>query len=229
MPAAAVTGLVAEARIARRGGLVAVAVGGDAARAAAAARRLLAEGVAGLVSFGIAGGLDSALAPGTLLLPQTVLDDGGERWPVDAPWRARLAAALAASGVAVGEGDLAGASSAVAAVTQKTALHRRTGAVAVDLESHAVARAAAEAKRPFVALRAVGDPAERSLPPAALVGLDAEGRPALGPVLAAIARDPRQIPALLRVARDTRAALAALRHTVAVLKAAAEFRPFDPS
>ena len=217
MPAAAVTGLTAEARIVRRAGLVAVAVGGDAARAGVAARRLLAEGAIGLVSFGVAGGLDPALAPGTLLLPQAILDEGGARWPVDAPWRAQLAAALKMGCVAVSEGDLIGVSSAAGTAAQKAMLHRRTGAVAVDLESHAVACAAAEAKRPFVVLRAVGDPAERSLPSPALVGLDAEGRPALGPVLAAIARNPGQIPALLRVARDTRCALAALRGAVAAL------------
>jgi adenosylhomocysteine nucleosidase len=57
----------------------------------------------------------------------------------------------------------------------------------------------------------VADPAERALPPAALIGLDAAGRPALGRVLLSLVRQPAQLPALLQLARDTRRALAALR------------------
>jgi hopanoid-associated phosphorylase len=219
MSAAAVTGLLAEARIVRRAGLAVAAVGGDAARAAREAERLLAEGAAGLVSFGIAGGLDPALASGMLLLPRAVRGDGEERWEVESQWRRRLATTLATAGLAVSEGDLLGAGAVAASAEDKRALFQRTGAAALDLESHAVARVAARAERPFVALRALADPAGRDLPPAALVGLDAQGRPAVGPVLAALAKDPRQVAALFRLARDTQRALAALRRAVAVLDA----------
>lgn len=217
MPAAAVTGLLAEARIARRAGLAVAAVGGDEARAEREAERLLAEGAAGLVSFGIAGGLDPALASGMLLLPHVVLAEGAERWEVEPQWRRRLVTALSAAGLAVSEGDLLGAGAVAATTADKRALFERTGAAALDLESHAVARVAARAKRPFVVLRALADPAGRGLPPAALVGLDAQGRPAVGPVLAALARDPRQIAGLFRLARDTQRALAALRRAVAAI------------
>ena len=92
----------------------------------------------------------------------------------------------------------------------KRELYHRTGAVAVDLESAEVARLCADAGVPLAVIRAIGDPAERDLPPAALVGLRADGCVDLRAVLASVLRSPGQIPALLTVALDTRRALATL-------------------
>ena len=54
------------------------------------------------------------------------------------------------------------------------------------------------------------DPAERTLPPAALVGMRADGTPDPLAVLRSVMRQPSQIPALLRVIADAKAARAAL-------------------
>jgi adenosylhomocysteine nucleosidase len=89
MPVAAVTGLAAEARIAREVGLRALAGGGDAARTAAAISRLIGEGATGLVSFGICGGLDPRLASGTMVLPRATRSEGGARRCVNEAWHAR--------------------------------------------------------------------------------------------------------------------------------------------
>jgi adenosylhomocysteine nucleosidase len=210
MRVAAVTGLAAEARIARRAGLAAAASGGDAARTRAVTARLIADGATALVSFGICGGLDPALQPGCLLLPEAVRDEAGKRWAAERAWHARIAAALAARGIAARQGDLLGADAIVASPERKAVLRRESGAIAADLESHHVARAAVESGLPFLVLRAVADPAERALPPAALIELDADGRPALAAVLLSLACHPAQLPALLRVAIDTRRALQAL-------------------
>ena len=74
-----VVGLAAEARVARPLGWPIAIGGGTVAGAEAAAERLVREGVTALVSFGIAGGLDPALRPGTIVVPQEVLMDDGER------------------------------------------------------------------------------------------------------------------------------------------------------
>jgi adenosylhomocysteine nucleosidase len=92
----------------------------------------------------------------------------------------------------------------------KQEIYHRTGAVAVDLESAEVARLCADAGVPLAVIRAIGDPAERDLPPAALVGLKADGRVDLRAVLASVLGSPGQIPSLLTVALDTRRALAGL-------------------
>lgn len=210
MRPAAITGLEAEARIARRAGLAARPSGGLAEQTRRIAEALLRDGATALVSFGIAGALAPRLACGSLLLPRAVVDASGARFPVDPARHARARAALADAGLAVEEGEILGAAEPAAAAARKGELHRATQAVAIDLESHLVAEIAARAGRPFLVLRAVADIASQSLPPAALVGLAPSGRPALGRVLVSLARQPAQITALLRLAGDTRHALAAL-------------------
>jgi adenosylhomocysteine nucleosidase len=219
MPEVAVSGLAAEAKIARRAGLAAVAAGGDPARTRAALERLVAEGATALLSFGICGGLDPALAAGTLLLPRIVRAERGARFSVDAAWHGRVAAGFAARGIGFRTGDLLGVAAIVATPAEKAALHGEWGAIAADLESHLVAEVAVRARRPFLVLRAVADPASRALPPAALLGLDAEGRPVLGAVLGSLLSRPRQLPALLAVALDARRALHALRRAAPALTA----------
>ena len=149
MTIAAITGLEAEARIARRAGLAARASGGIAAGTIEAAEACLAAGAEGLVSFGIAGALAPHLAPGSLVLPRVVVETDGARHDVDENWRARVRDRLIAAGLGIDEGDILGAAEAIATVERKAALHVATGAVAVDLESHIVARAARHSARPF--------------------------------------------------------------------------------
>ncbi len=70
-----VVGLRAEAQLARRLGVPIMIGGGSAAGAEVAARRAVAAGATGLVSFGLAAGLDPSLRPGRLVVPTAVLCD----------------------------------------------------------------------------------------------------------------------------------------------------------
>ncbi len=79
------------------------------------------------------------------------------------------------------------------------------------MESHVAARLAALHGLPFAALRVVADPAERSLPPAALVGMRPDGTTDIGAVLRSLGRAPRQLPGLIRTGLDARAAFSALK------------------
>src|SRR6516225_2825676 len=78
-----VVGLAAEARIARRIGWQVAIGGGTATGAEAAANALVEQGCIGLISFGLAGGLDPALRPGALVVPSAVLA-GDNRYTADA-------------------------------------------------------------------------------------------------------------------------------------------------
>jgi hopanoid-associated phosphorylase len=211
MRVAAVTGLAAEAEVARRAGIIAQPSGGIATQTTAIAESLLREGAEALISFGLAGALAPALAPGALLVPRAAIDETGARYAVDSEWRMRMIDALRGAGLWLDERDLLGASGVAASLARKAELHRVTGADAIDLESHLVAQAAARAGRPFLVLRAIADSATQALPDAAVHGLAPNGKPALGRVLRSVARDPRQIPALIKLAGDTRRGLDALR------------------
>jgi adenosylhomocysteine nucleosidase len=164
-----------------------------------------------LLSFGLAGGLDPCLAPGTLLVPDVILAADGH-WPADP----RLASGLGRVGGALFSGGEVVATSAA-----KAELHARTGAAAIDLESAAVAEAASRHALPFAALRAICDSAGRSLPRAALIALDAQGR--IGPwrVAGAALANLREMPALLGLAGDAmraRRALSARVNTIGKLR-----------
>jgi adenosylhomocysteine nucleosidase len=167
--------------------------GGTPAGAGVAAAGLIGDGATALVSFGLAGGLDPALRPGTVIVPSVVLSDG-ERLAVDGGLAARF-------GGVTGQVILAG-SRVVASAAEKQGLFAATGAQAVDLESGAVARVALAYGLPFVVVRAICDPAERDLPAAALVALDPDGAIGLGAVMRSVLRRPGQIPGLVAVGWD---------------------------
>lgn len=202
MTPALLTGMTVEARLARRTGFPVACAGADAEVAAGA---LLDGGAVGIVSFGVAGGLAPDLRPGTLVLATAVIGDGVS-YGTDPLWRDRLAGAFPQAR----SGAVAGVARPVVAVAGKADLHARTGALAVDMESLAVARVCHRRGRPFAVLRAVADPAGRALPPLALAGLDGQGGIAPVAVLARLARDPRQVAGLCRLGLDFGRALLAL-------------------
>ncbi len=209
-----VTGLIAEARLARRkavatdddGPLIACSGPG---RGRQSAEDLLSRGARALISFGLAGGLDPWLKPGDLVCPEQVLTGTGAL-STHSLWRERISTEARMAGLTMAEGALLGSDAPVASTLDKHMRAHESGAVAVDMESHDVATVAASRGLPFIALRAVADSAERSLPPAALAGVDAEGRTRAGRVLLALCLSPGQIPAMIGLARDSRAGMAAL-------------------
>jgi adenosylhomocysteine nucleosidase len=204
-----VTGLTAEARLLRGLGLIAVG-GGTPEGATAAADRLVQQGARALVSFGLAGGLDPALRPGDVVVPGVVLNAGAD-FATDP--------ALNASLGGITHARLAVAANVLADIAGKRALFAATGAAAVDLESGAVARVATAHGLPFAVLRAVCDPADAALPPAALAALDGRGAIGFGRVLRSLAAQPGQIAALLALARNAAAARRALRARLVPLRA----------
>jgi adenosylhomocysteine nucleosidase len=194
--------------------LVAVS-GARPGRAEAEARRLVAAGCQALLSWGVAGGLDPALVPGDLVVPAEVLAEDGACWGFSAKLRAGIPAGVPSPRRGEGQGGggrILGLDRMAATTAEKATLFQRTGAVAVDMESHRIARVAAEsgAGLPALAIRAIGDPAGRALPALAATALGEDGRPRVGPVAAGLMRRPGDLAALLRVKRDTDAALAAL-------------------
>lgn len=197
-----VVGLAAEARIAARSGFPVRAGGGTPSGAAEAASRLVRDGATALISFGLAGGLDPVLRSGMVVVPETVLCDG-QAFQADAALAARF-------GGCTGHRLLAGDTVATDAVAKRH-LFGATGAQAIDLESGAVVRVAASYGLPFAVVRAICDPAERDLPPAALIALDQDGAIGLVAVLLSVLRQPAQIPALLTLAGDAARAHRSLR------------------
>jgi adenosylhomocysteine nucleosidase len=205
-----VTGSRAEARcLSGIGGRI-ICSGADAGRARRESERLAGD-VEGLVSFGLAGALALDLKPGDLLLPNEVIAPDGRRIATDPTWRERLQGLAPEARL----DPLLGSNALIESPAAKAALHRASGALALDMESHAVAGAARAAGLAFVVIRAIADPADRALPAAARIALDAEGRVRMLAVAAALLRRPGDLPALLRLAREGAAGLRTLRGVAA--------------
>ena len=156
-----------------------------------------------VVSCGFCGGLDPGLIAGDLVLATAVRATSGEL--LEAPEPARLAAAALLDGVRYRQGELVQAASVATTVEEKRA-RARSGALALDMESFAVARAAEQAGIPWLALRAVVDPADSPLPEFTRETRRGYAWPALKYALSG----PRAAARLIRLARDSRLAGAAL-------------------
>lgn len=208
-----ITGLAAEADILAAFPLeqrpVINIAGASAARAEVAAMRLLAEGCEAILSFGVAGGLDPALIPGTVVVADSVVTDNNQRMLTDAIWRERVIRALAGAGP-LAEGAIYGSDAPLLTVEAKKDMAGKTGAVAVDMESHGAARAAAQKGAPFLAIRAVADGALRAIPPWVIDAILPDGGLAPEKIARALLLKPWMVWGLIGLARANGRALGSL-------------------
>ncbi len=187
-----VCALAVEERAARRAGARATRVGVGAAASPPDGR---------LVSFGLSGALVDGLLPGTILTATRVVDERG--CPLWEGEPLRVAGALPAA--------ICGATRIVDHPAERAALAERAGALAVDMESGALALTG----RLVGAVRAVSDAPARPLGRLAY-GARANGDVAWDVVVRSLLAEPR---ASIRSARAARKAVASLERAAAALAA----------
>jgi adenosylhomocysteine nucleosidase len=185
-------------------GTLLVVSGMGGAAASRGARQLVDAGAKALLSWGMAGGLDPALPAGALFLPGEVISADGAIYQTAREWREALAARVAPCDPVTG-GRLLTSRQAIASAAAKAIAFRETGASAVDMESAAIAEVARAQGLPFLAVRAIVDTAEDPLPKPAITAAG-ESTVRLSRLLAALARAPQDLPALIRLMRRYRAA-----------------------
>ena len=156
-PVLCTSGLAAEARVARAAGFQVIVGAGDPERTTALVKDAAREAKC-LVSFGVAGGLAPHLVPGHVILSAEVIGDE-QRWRPNEQFQRQIAGLAERIGAV--EGPVLGSRAILATEDDKMRAWRETGALAVDLESAIVARAAEAAGIPFLVLRTVADPAAR--------------------------------------------------------------------
>jgi hopanoid-associated phosphorylase len=200
----AVTSLALEARIAEGPG-VSVVCCNQSLHLAERLSAAIAHGASGIISFGIAGGLAPHLVAGDCIVASAV-KTSSDTISTDRAWARRLLRTIPNAIHA----EVAGSDVLVATPAHKAQLHAESGALAVDMESHIAARVALAHGIPFAVCRVVIDAAHRTLPPAAAVGLRADGTPDVRAVMRSLLRNPRQLLDLIRTARDAEVAERAL-------------------
>jgi hopanoid-associated phosphorylase len=165
--------------------------------------------VRAILSFGLAGGLAPHLQSGDLVIASHIVA-GGTRHEADPDWHEAIASILGAA-MPVHRGTIAGHDAVLTKAADKAQLHALTAALAVDMESHIAADYAQRHGIPFAAIRAISDPAGRSLPDIAHNALRPDGSVDLTKVISGVVRRPSQIPALIAAGIDSNKAFASLR------------------
>jgi len=190
--------------------------GMGAANAARAAAALLHDGARRLISWGVAGALTAELKAGALILPEAVISSAGQEFAIDTAWRERLIRCL--NDVTIAGGRLTESANVLSTTADKHALHARTSAIAVDMESAAVAAAAARAGIPFLAIRAILDEVDGRVPAAAINAVGERGNLDAVRLIRSLAANPRQLRDLIHLARGMRAAQATLKRVAALAR-----------
>jgi adenosylhomocysteine nucleosidase len=167
-----------------------------------------------LVSAGFCGGIRAGLVVGDAVLASgLVVISGSGLKPVEANIPA-VCGDLVSSQTAAGSRLFAGLFVSTRSIMKKDRLDALLPPDApcpvVEMESAAIALAAAEKGIPFIGLRTVSDPFDEELGFSLDEFCDRQMRIRIPRVLATIARKPRIIPQLIRLARNSRIAAASL-------------------
>jgi adenosylhomocysteine nucleosidase len=152
-----------------------------------------------VLSAGFAGALQPGLLVGDLVLATEVVDETGQVWPCTWPagslpgrWDPPLR-----------RGRLLTAAKVIGAPAEKRTLGQKYEALAVDMESAAVAERCARAEVPFACVRAISDAADTALSPR-LAALLTGGGVSPWRVVTGVLRSPGLTAELWRLAGHTR-------------------------
>jgi uridine phosphorylase len=186
-PIIVATGFTREVRTVEGPGIVAIAGGGVAERLEAALRQAAADGAAGIVSYGLTGGLAEGLRIGDWIVGDRL--KGAIDHPCHPGWRDALASRLpgARIGAFFADGRM------IDTIAEKRALGVTHDALAVDMESHVAARVAKAYGLPFAIARIVSDEVGHLLPHAITVSMRPDGGFDRTAMRASLAADPAQM------------------------------------
>lgn len=161
-----------------------------------------------LLIAGVCGGLDPSLSPGALILSRSVIAPTRPALAPNAILLELVRRALRSRDVAFVSSTLITLERPAGTRAEKVDVWNQYGAAGVDMETYAVVEAAEASHIPWVALRAVLDPASSSLP----LGLRSLGEHVdESEILRRFARRPLDWPAYGRLAWQEMRAVRALR------------------
>jgi adenosylhomocysteine nucleosidase len=183
-------------------------IGYDAAQKSS--KQLLELNIDVLISWGLAGSIVSSLRSGDLLLASNVISDN-DSWTINVDWLSKCQMLLADSSINITSDDIVSINNVCANTQDKHELSIRTDAVAVDMESAAIAELASTNNIDFIVIRAIADSVDTSIPEAVLKHTNSLGRPEPLPFLLSCLRNPGQIKSLIKLAKCYKQALNTLK------------------
>ncbi|MBP1752149.1 MAG: methylthioadenosine nucleosidase [Geobacteraceae bacterium] len=204
-------------------------------RAERAAETLLAsERVDVMISFGFGGAVKPGMSAGDLAIARRSILYGGRHsscaesavFPLPRDMWLAVESIGAKNGFKVVEGDFLTADTILDKKALRGTLPRDMTNPVLDMETWAVAQAAARRSTPLLAIRAVSDAADEDLGFSLDQFSDSEMNIRISRILRAIARKPRIIPQLIRLARN--AGIAGRNLASAIMVLAASDYDFPP-
>jgi len=156
-----------------------------------------------LILAGLGGAIDPSLRIGDVVVhaPAGLVPD-------ELPWR---------------RGPICSAHQLISTPADKAGLFATTGALAVDMESDVVRKAAAEQDVPCIAIRTISDTADEAIDPAVMSFVDDLGRPRLGAVASGLLRRPGLLRDLSHLAKNSKLASQRLGEAVRQLLSDEQF------
>lgn len=145
-----------------------------------------------VISAGFSGALHPSLHVSDIVVATSLVDMHGQELHVDLKMPADPAKGLHV-------GRLLTVDHMVRKVTEKEELGQQHGALAVDMESLAVAQVCRESKTRFLAVRVVSDDLAADLPPEILTVVGSSGTVRLGAALASIWKRPGSVKEMWRL------------------------------
>jgi adenosylhomocysteine nucleosidase len=186
-----------------------------------ATQNLINQGATHLISWGCAAALSPDLKPGHLVLASGIKSDN-QHFNSDADWIKHLHQLLSPS-LSLSAANLAASKQLVASSQEKQQIFQQTGAIALDMESGAIAELAQTNGLAFVAIRAIADPASMNLPNAIAHSLNDNGQVVLTRLLTYLISHPWEIPCLIKLGLHFNAAQKTLKTVALQLNAFVNF------
>lgn len=184
--------------------------------AASAAQNLVTQGATQLISWGCAGALASQLKAGDLVIPAEVLTQDNIQLATHKEWSQQVIDLLDKT-ISHTQATLLESDTVITQADDKNRLYQSTQAVAVDMESAAVAQLAHQAQIPFIAIRSIADPAQLDLPGAIDYAMTDSGVISIRKLLRYLYSHPGDLPRLITLGLHFNAAKKTLKYLASQL------------
>lgn len=165
--------------------------------AAKTSELLIDKGAKRLISWGCAAALSAELKPGDLILPLSLKPQDQVTLSIENSWLNNTINKLSSLNPITGL--LAESITIVATTSDKKLIHNQTGAVALDMESIAVAQVAQKNNFPMLVIRCIADSVDMSLPKAVSYALNKQGDVILSKLLWFLLCHPGELPGLIQL------------------------------
>ena len=172
-------------------------------------KELIKLNIDGLISWGIAGAACESIKSGDLIIAKVVTNQE-KSYSTSDEWRQKIEGYFQNFIPKILSGNIVSTKKICNTSTRKTELFKKTGALAIDMESFAVAEIAKVNNLDFIVIRAIADDANLNLPEAIIKNIDNFGRVKLIQFTISCLLHPAQINKIILLAKSYRKALKSL-------------------